>query len=55
MAGTDSTIALTPTGSHYTAGKFPHLTGCKILTLPEMSLVQVRRLRSSDASLHNRF
>ena len=38
LEGADSSITLTATGSNYSAGKFPHLAGCKILTLPEMSL-----------------
>ena len=38
LAGADSSVTLTATGSNYTPGKFPHLAGCKILTLPELSL-----------------
>ena len=37
LAGADSNITLTATGTDYTPGKFPHLAGCKILKLPEMS------------------
>ena len=38
LAGADSSVTLAATGSNYTPGKFPHLAGCKTLTLPELSL-----------------
>ena len=41
LVDADSSVELTDTGQTYSPGKFPHLAGCKVLTLSGFSRDQV--------------